>query len=55
MVTTGSKGIIIEIDSEENHHLLEDITHKFFTTRRGQRRAEKKLDMVMLLGIYLFC
>ena len=61
MVTTGSKGIIIEIDSEENHHLLEDITHKFFTTRRGQRRAEKKVghgyvtgNLFILLKIHYF-
>ena len=35
-------GIIIEIDAEENNHLLDDIDKKFFITRLSQRRAEKK-------------
>ena len=54
-ITAGPKRIIIEIDAEENDHLLKDIAHKFFITRLGQRGAEKKLDMVILLGIYLLC
>ena len=61
IVTTGPKGVIIETDAKENHHLLEDITHKFFTTRLGQRRAEKKVghgyitgNLFVLLKIHYF-
>ena len=61
IVTTGPKGVIIETDAKENHHLLEDITHKFFTIRLGQRRAEKKVghgyitgNLFVLLKIHYF-
>ena len=40
-ITAGPKRIIIEIDAEENDHLLKDIAHKFFITRLGQRGAKK--------------
>ena len=34
--------LIIEIDFEENKHLLDDLTKIFFSRKFGQRRAEKK-------------
>ena len=50
IVKTGPKEIIIETDAEENHHLLEDIEHKLFTTRLGQRRAERKVGHGYIIG-----
>ena len=44
------KGIIIEIDAEENYHLLEGIANKFFITRLDQRRAEKKVGHGYVTG-----
>ena len=45
-------GIIIEIDAEENNHLLDDIDKKFFITRLSQRRAEKKSWAWLCYGKY---
>ena len=50
ITTTGMKGIIIEIDVEENYHLLEGIANKFFITRIDQRRAEKKVGHGYVTG-----
>ena len=36
-------GLIIEIDSEENKDLLDDLVNKFFIKRLGQRRVEEKI------------
>ena len=36
-------GLVIEIDSEENKHLLNDLTKIFFTRKLGQKRVEKKI------------
>ena len=49
-ITTGPKRIIIEIDAEENDHLLNDIAHKFFITRLGQRAAEKDVRHGYITG-----
>ena len=46
---TNNYGLIIEIDSEENKYLLDDLTKMFFTRKLGQRRAEKKLDLEICL------
>ena len=46
---TNNYGLIIEIDSEENKYLLDDLTRMLFTRKLGQRRAEKKLDLKICL------
>ena len=43
IINDDNYGLIIEIDSEENKHLLDDLTKIFFTRKLGQRRAEKKI------------
>ena len=43
IIKNGNYGLIIEIDSEENKHLLDDLTKIFFIRKLGQRRAEKKI------------
>ena len=35
--------LIVEIDSKENNHLVEDLGRKFFIKRINQRRVEKKV------------
>ena len=42
IINDSNYGLIMEIDSEENKHLLDDLTKIFFTRKLGQRRAEKK-------------
>ena len=53
IINDDNYGLIIEIDSEENKHLLDDLTKIFFTRKLGQRRAEKKLDTDTKLEICL--
>lgn len=43
IIEKSNKGIIIEIDSEENSTLLEDIVQNFFISKLSQRRHEKKI------------
>ena len=43
IINDDNYGLIIEIDSEENKHLLDDLTKIFFTRKLGQRRVEKKI------------
>ena len=43
IVVKNNSGIIIEIDSEENNTLLEDIVQNFFISKLSQRRNEKKI------------
>ena len=42
IINDDNYGLIIEIDSEENKHLLDNLKKIFFTRKLGQRRAEKK-------------
>ena len=43
IVVKNNSGIIIEIDSEENNTLLEDIVQNFFISKLSQRRHEEKI------------
>ena len=43
IINDGNYGLFIEIISEKNNHLLDDLTKMFFTRKLGQRRAEKKI------------
>ena len=43
IINDDNYGLIKEIDSEENKHLLDDLTKIFFTRKLGQKRAEKKI------------
>ena len=57
IINNNNYGLIMEIDSEENKHLLDYLTKIFFTRKLGQRRAEKKkkknLDTDMKLELCL--
>ena len=50
IIEKSNKGIIIEIDSEENNDLLIDLTNKFFITRFSQRRVENKVGHGYVIG-----
>ena len=43
IIKNNNHGLIIEIDSEENKDLLDDLVNKFFIKRLGQRRVEEKI------------
>ena len=53
IINDGNYGLFIEIISEKNKHLLDDLTNTFFTRKLGQRRAKKKLDTDAKLEICL--
>ena len=50
IIEKSNKGIIIEIDSEENNDLLIDLTNKFFITTFSQRRVENKVGHGYVIG-----
>ena len=43
IIKNHNHGLIIEIDSEENEDLLDDLVNKFFIKRLGQRRVYEKI------------
>ena len=52
IVEATNNWLIVEIDTKENNHLVEDLGRKFFTKRINQRRVKKKLGMVIFWKIY---
>ena len=50
IIKSESKLIIIEIDTENNRELIDDLTKNIFMKNINQRRAEKKIGRSYILG-----
>ena len=50
IIKSESKLIIIEIDTENNRELIDDLTKNIFMKSINQRRAEKKIGRSYILG-----
>ena len=50
IIKSESKLIIIEIDTENNRELIDDLSKNIFMKNINQRRAEKKIGRSYILG-----